>query len=133
MVMSERVPLSRNGSVYGDSATVAPIAAGQRIRGGRNEEWKEEPDWQHWASFSADALLPVLVNDLEAAAFEVSPDLARLREGTQALLGRVVRMSGSGSTLFTLFDDESAASQAAEAIRTQLRTRAAAVPLAPTS
>ena len=70
---------------------------------------------------------------LEAPAFEISPELARLRQGTQASLGRVVRMSGSGSTLFTLFDDQSAASQAAEKIRTDLRIKAAAVPLAPKS
>lgn len=55
----------------------------------------------------ADRLLPMLFNDLEAAAFEVEPRLAELHARLSRGGGRIVRMTGSGSCLFTLFDDES--------------------------
>ena len=64
-----------------------------------------EPAWERWAELPARELLERLVNDLEAAAFSVSPELAGLRETLERDLGRVVRMSGSGSSLFTLFDE----------------------------
>lgn len=57
----------------------------------------------------ADRLLPMLFNDLEAAAFEVEPRLAELHARLSQAGGRIVRMTGSGSCLFTLFDDASAA------------------------
>lgn len=57
----------------------------------------------------ADRLLPMLFNDLEAAAFEVEPRLADLHARLSRDGGRIVRMTGSGSCLFTLFDDESPA------------------------
>ena len=38
------------------------------------------------------------------AAFSLSPPLAALRRALERRLGRPVRMSGSGSTLFTLYD-----------------------------
>jgi 4-diphosphocytidyl-2-C-methyl-D-erythritol kinase len=65
-----------------------------------------------WAALPANDLLAQLVNDLEPAAFAIEPRLADLREAAERQLGRTVRMSGSGSTLFSLFDDpEDAASQ----------------------
>jgi 4-diphosphocytidyl-2-C-methyl-D-erythritol kinase len=66
----------------------------------------------------AAALLPRLVNDLERPAFDVSPELRRLRETAERHLGRIVRMSGSGSTLFTLFDTETEAQDAADRVAT---------------
>jgi 4-diphosphocytidyl-2-C-methyl-D-erythritol kinase len=63
-----------------------------------------EPDWDAWAKLPVQELLARLVNDLEAAAFSVSGELSRLRAELQRRVGRVVRMSGSGSSLFTLFD-----------------------------
>lgn len=59
------------------------------------------------AELPADALLRELSNDLERAAFAIEPRLAELRQSLEEKLGRTVRMSGSGSTLFTLFDDRS--------------------------
>ena len=50
-----------------------------------------------------------LFNDLEPAAFAVEPRLARLHELLDGLGGRPVRMTGSGSSLFALFDDARAA------------------------
>jgi 4-diphosphocytidyl-2-C-methyl-D-erythritol kinase len=74
-----------------------------------------EPDWDAWAKLPARELLERLVNDLEPAAFSVSGELAKLRQGLEQRVGRVVRMSGSGSSLFTLFDsgEESRAEEAA--------------------
>lgn len=54
---------------------------------------------------TSEALLPRLFNDLEAAAFTVEPRLARLHAAVDGLDGRLVRMTGSGSALFTLFDE----------------------------
>jgi 4-diphosphocytidyl-2C-methyl-D-erythritol kinase len=75
-----------------------------------------EPAWDEWARLGARELLTRLVNDLEPAAFSLSPDLEALRDRLQQEVGRIVRMSGSGSSLFTLFDahEESAAHEAAE-------------------
>jgi 4-diphosphocytidyl-2-C-methyl-D-erythritol kinase len=90
-------------------------------------------DLRRWAGLGARELLPRLVNDLEPAAFSVSPELAALRSAVEQTAGRVVRMSGSGSSLFTLFDAGGAG--AAEAAAGQIARRhavtAVAVPLAP--
>jgi 4-diphosphocytidyl-2C-methyl-D-erythritol kinase len=74
-----------------------------------------EPDWAAWASLPARDLMGRLVNDLEPPAFAISPALAQLRADLSRVIGRVVRMSGSGSSLFTLFDadEEDAAGEAA--------------------
>jgi 4-diphosphocytidyl-2-C-methyl-D-erythritol kinase len=90
-----------------------------------------EPDWQHWLTLGADTLLPLLVNDLERPAFDLHPALARLRAELEQMLGRIVRMSGSGSSLFTLFDDRSAAEDAAEKVNHGAKNRAMAVMLTP--
>ena len=76
----------------------------------------DQPLWEQWTSLNADELLPRLINDLEAPAFQISPQLGQLRADLERALGRIVRMSGSGSTLFTLFDDSEAAKNAANAI-----------------
>jgi len=46
----------------------------------------------------------LLFNDLEPAAFALEPRLAQLRETAQNAGGRAVRMTGSGSCLFSVFD-----------------------------
>ena len=83
---------------------------------GRAESLAVEPDWAAWSKLGAKHLLPLLVNDLEPAAFAIEPSLGRLRAGAEALLGRPVRMSGSGSSLFTLYDEEDEAKRAVEAV-----------------
>lgn len=88
-------------------------------------------NWRHWSTLGANELLPLLVNDLEAPAFALNPTLAALhRQATQSL-GRIVRMSGSGSTLFTLYDDEPSARQAALQIQSLLKIPAQALQLCP--
>jgi 4-diphosphocytidyl-2C-methyl-D-erythritol kinase len=61
-------------------------------------------------------LLPLLVNDLETPAFMLSPRLGELRRRIETAIGRIVRMSGSGSTLFSLADDRAEADEAAAAV-----------------
>jgi 4-diphosphocytidyl-2C-methyl-D-erythritol kinase len=90
-----------------------------------------EPDWRHWSTLQADTLLPLLINDLEAPAFSLNSALNDLHQNTSQLLNRIVRMSGSGSTLFTLYDVEDQASHAADLIQNRLQTRAIAVELCP--
>lgn len=72
------------------------------------------PDFAQWSALPAAELLPRLRNDLERPAFALHPALADLRADTEQRLGRPVRMTGSGSTLFTLYDDpdEARAAQA---------------------
>ncbi len=74
------------------------------------------PPMEHLADLGADGLLPQLVNDLELAAFALRPDLGKLREAVEAHIGRPVRMSGSGASLFSLFDVEADAVDAACAV-----------------
>ena len=65
----------------------------------------DAPDFAGWSHLPTLELLPKLRNDLEAPAFSLHTQLSRLREHMEAQLGRPVRMSGSGSALFTLYDD----------------------------
>lgn len=51
-------------------------------------------------------------NDLEPAAESLRGEVRRLREALEGAGARVARLSGSGSTVFGLFDDLSAARQA---------------------
>jgi 4-diphosphocytidyl-2C-methyl-D-erythritol kinase len=73
-----------------------------------------------------------LVNDLEPAAFSVSGELSRLRAELERRVGRVVRMSGSGSSLFTLFDgDEGREAEEAAGLGERLGAAASVVELTP--
>jgi 4-diphosphocytidyl-2-C-methyl-D-erythritol kinase len=83
-----------------------------QLKLGRNEHLHDSIDWRAWTRLSALELLPKLVNDLEAPAFDLNLELKNLRADWEQRLGRIVRMSGSGSTLFTLYDDKSAAEAA---------------------
>ncbi len=74
-------------------------------------------------------LLRLCGNDLEPAAFRVVPALAELSVKLREAAGQPVRMSGSGSTFFTLVDNEAAASEMAERLQaaTGVRSLACAV------
>ena len=91
-----------------------------------------QPPWQEWADLSAGPLLSRLRNDLEPAAFALVPQLGRLRDALELSLARVIRMTGSGGTLFTLFDERQEAGVAAQFVRTRHMLEALAVELAPT-
>jgi len=98
---------------------------------GRDENVKMMPDWEEWSRLSATELLPMLVNDLEAPAFSISKRLRELREEVERRVQRIVRMSGSGSSLFTIFDDREEAEAAARKTNKDFSVRALAVELAP--
>jgi 4-diphosphocytidyl-2-C-methyl-D-erythritol kinase len=98
---------------------------------GRDEDLTNEPDWQEWTSLNSEQLLPRLVNDLEPPAFDIAPQLGELRRRVEGLLNQPVRMSGSGSSLFTLFDDEITAKHASERIESHMNEKSPAVELAP--
>jgi 4-diphosphocytidyl-2-C-methyl-D-erythritol kinase len=101
----------------GDDASVSPDTA---------------PDWSGWSALSAKDLLACLVNDLEPAAFDLRPELGALRKQAEEWLGRAVRMSGSGSSLFSLYDTLEEAERAAGQFRARTPVpRALAVPLTP--
>ena len=87
------------------------------------------PPMEHLASLSASELLPQLANDLEAPAFALRPDLGELRAAIETHLARPVRMSGSGASLFTLFDAQADAADAARAITSHFAIPAHAVRL----
>jgi len=77
----------------------------------------------------ADVLMKLLHNDLEAATFSVLPELRTLAERTKAAAGLEVRMTGSGSTLYRLFDHEEPARAFAEAVTEATRVRVVVAPL----
>jgi 4-diphosphocytidyl-2-C-methyl-D-erythritol kinase len=84
---------------------------------GRNETIANQPDWLAWSNLSASELLQNLVNDLEKPSFDLCPELGRIRADAEQRVGRIVRMSGSGSTLFTLADTQDEADSMAAKIR----------------
>ncbi len=94
---------------------------------------ENEPNWKDWSRLAATELLPLLVNDLEAPAFALEPRLPRLRQAAETIAARPVRMSGSGSSLFTLYDehDFELAQRAAEEISESCETRVEVVSTAP--
>jgi len=102
------------------------------MRLGRMEEINNEPDLSGWTKLDSSALMPLLVNDLELPAFAIEPALGALRSGIEQSIGQPVRMSGSGSSLFSLFDSEHAAQKSARDVSEKHSVRALAVELAPT-
>jgi 4-diphosphocytidyl-2C-methyl-D-erythritol kinase len=98
---------------------------------GSNAAIHDQPNWQAWCKLPATDLLKVLINDLELPAFSLNPELGELRKKIEQQIAQPVRMSGSGSTLFTLTDHSHDAERIAAA-NNDTSIRAAAVELAPT-
>jgi len=65
----------------------------------------------------APALGELLINDLEPAASRLCPPVARLTKRLREFGAIGVSMSGSGATVFGVFESEDGASQAAEMLR----------------
>jgi len=80
---------------------------------GRELDEHSEPNAKQWAALGARDLMEVLFNDLEPAAFALAPRLGELHCELERALGRPLRMSGSGSSLFSLYDDLDEAQAAA--------------------
>jgi 4-diphosphocytidyl-2-C-methyl-D-erythritol kinase len=102
------------------------------LRLGFNDEMmSDESRLEHWTELDSKDLLVGLVNDLEAPAFDISKDLGTLRSELELKLRRPVRMSGSGSSLFTLYDDADEASDAVRQVVNGFALHAHAVELTP--
>jgi 4-diphosphocytidyl-2-C-methyl-D-erythritol kinase len=76
-----------------------------RFSPGPEERTGENPVWSRRVE-DATALSRCLFNDLEPAAFGCEPRLEALHAALSGLEDRAVRMTGSGSCLFALFDTE---------------------------
>jgi 4-diphosphocytidyl-2-C-methyl-D-erythritol kinase len=88
-------------------------------------ETLEPIDVGAWSRLSSRDLLAKLVNDLEVPAFDLAPELVRLKLDCEHTLGQTVRMSGSGSTLFTLFDTRGEADIASRSLNSLIRCEVA--------
>lgn len=111
-------------------STAAVYRRFDEMKLGQRATIEADPGFDTWTRLPANELLPMLVNDLERAAFALEPRLEDLRRQAEKRLSRIVRMSGSGSSLFTLFDKENDAQEAAKALQ-GLAVSALAVELAP--
>lgn len=98
---------------------------------GRQRDVEQEPDWILWTKMDVTEVLSRVVNDLEPAAFAIEPKLGALRLEIEQALHRPVRMSGSGSSLFTLYENATDAQDAAVRMVTQYGLRAVEVEIAP--
>ena len=99
--------------------------------GGGDAEVAAEPDFAAWAKLPADQLAGKLVNDLEKPAFDLQPQLGELRSRIERDTKHIVRMSGSGSSLFSLADDPAEAQRVASVVQHNCGVRAIAVQVAP--
>jgi len=101
------------------------------LRLGKQSNLTPEPPWSQWVKLASAELLPRLVNDLEMAAFAIDPQLGQVRAELESLLKRPVRMSGSGSSLFSLYDQRPEAEAAARLVTQEYKLQAFTVELAP--
>jgi len=81
------------------AAVYAAWSRGPEVRPTPRQPWTT-------AYVNSEALMRALFNDLERPAFAVEPRLAKLHAALDGLDGRPVRMTGSGSALFSAFDHE---------------------------
>lgn len=82
------------------------------------QEWSDAPAADP-VRLVIDRLAPFLHNDLEEPAFRLLPSLSERKAALEACGARAVRMSGSGPTMFGLFESLSAARKAADSLRRQ--------------
>ena len=76
-----------------------------------------------------DAMMPMFFNDLETPAIEVHPALADFARKLRLVDGGRVRMTGSGSAFFRLFNAYGPAAAFGETVRGRLESRVEVVPL----
>lgn len=98
---------------------------------GTSEAIQREPDWSSWLKLDSVGLLQKLTNDLEPPAFAIDPSLGQIRATAEQILGRPVRMSGSGSSLFTLYDGGDEAERAARVATAGIGVKSHVVEIAP--
>jgi len=101
------------------------------LRLGKDSNLSLDPPWSQWVKLESQDLLPLLINDLEQAAFAIDPQLGQARSDLELLLKRPVRMSGSGSSLFSLYDQKADADEAARLVNGRHNLQVHVVELAP--
>ena len=101
------------------------------LRLGKESNLSPQPPWNLWLKLASADLLPLLVNDLETAAFAIDAQLGQVRSELESLLRRPVRMSGSGSSLFSLYDQRPEAEAAARLVTKRYKLPVLPVELAP--
>ena len=70
-----------------------------------------------------DNLVPMMVNDLEAAVFNRYPQVQAIKDAILSAGAKAALMSGSGSTVFGLFQEKADAETAGAALRAGLDSR----------
>jgi 4-diphosphocytidyl-2-C-methyl-D-erythritol kinase len=100
---------------------------------GNDNEVDKANDFEAWATLSAADLSAKLINDLEPPAFAIQPKLGELRSQIERDTKHIVRMSGSGSSLFVLANDETEAMEVASVVKHNFGVRTQVVQLAPDS
>jgi 4-diphosphocytidyl-2-C-methyl-D-erythritol kinase len=112
---------------------VSTAAAYRAWRRGDASRRAGEESAELLAASTANELLPLLYNDLEAAVFRISPPVAQAYDWfVRAGIGPW-RVSGAGSTLFRLFDDEQEAREMAAWVERQHAGLSTTVVQAPVS
>jgi len=101
------------------------------LRLGKESNLTPEPPWLQWVKLKSQELLPLLINDLEPAAFAIDPQLGQVRAELESLLSRPVRMSGSGSSLFSLYDQRPEAEAATRLVTQRHNLQVLTIELAP--
>jgi 4-diphosphocytidyl-2-C-methyl-D-erythritol kinase len=123
-VLGPRLSLARLFAVLvnpGVPVPTAPVFRALALTAGERRDGPAHPDIGVGASAAMllDALAPAR-NDLETPAVAIAPPVGEALAALRAAPGcRLARMSGSGGTVFGLFDDCDAAARAAKMIRRQ--------------
>lgn len=95
-----------------DSAALTPVGPGRRMPALPVLSPGLGLGWDRWQTLLAE----LLVNDLEPMAAVLGPAVQRVRAAIEQAGARAVGMSGSGPTVFGVFDDLDAARAAAAGI-----------------
>ncbi len=99
-----------------------------------NTEWaykalkkdlKPESEEPNFVNFIRQGLIPdaIFENDFEQVVIPAYPEIGALKSGLLNAGARVASLSGSGSTVFGIFDDEALAARAESKFRTQQHIR----------
>jgi 4-diphosphocytidyl-2-C-methyl-D-erythritol kinase len=93
---------------------------------GKQQSWPSL-EWFLTTTCGAVEWMEQTFNMLEPPAMQVCPLLGELAERLRPMAGRAVRVSGSGSTLYTAFDEEGEAERFAARVRSELELEAGVV------
>lgn len=94
-----------------------PVSTGEIYRGLNLPLTKDDISYTMRRPPEQDGFLSLLKNDLESVTIKLHPVLLEIKDKLKAEGARAALMSGSGPTVFGLFDEEGTAQKAAAAIR----------------